>query len=112
MQARTGTALLAITGIFVLGAASASGHSGRPAGSVTGSDLAGDVTTQGLTAAERDAIDIVSIKAIGKEGLGVVVTVTFKGNFTGLIGRGHLKDAAAALVLRGKAEGSWAGVVT
>jgi hypothetical protein len=112
VQARTATALLAFTGVFVLGAVSASGHSGRPAGSVTGSDPAGDVTAQGLTAPERDAIDIVSIKAIGKEGRGVVVTVTFKGNFSALIGKGNLKNAVAALILRGKTEGSSAGVVT
>jgi hypothetical protein len=112
VQARTGTALLVITGIFVLGAVSASGHSGRPAGSVTGSDPAGDVTAPGLTPAERAAIDLVSVRATGREGLGVVVTATFKGNFTGLIGSGHLKDAAAVLVLKGKTAGSSAGVVS
>ncbi len=72
------------------------------AGDVAGKDAGGDVSAKGLTKAERDAIDIVSVRAVGEENLGLLVTVTFKGNFEQLIGRGHLKNGLVALVLRPK----------
>jgi hypothetical protein len=96
---------------LALGAASANSRPDRPTGDVSGRDAAGDVEAAGLTAAEQAAIDVVSVRATGKEGLGVLVTATFRGNFTGLIGRGNLKNAAAVLVLKGKDGGS-AGVVS
>ena len=108
MRARV-VVTLVVAGALALGTVSAGAH---PGGLVTGSDPAGDVTAPGLTPAERDAIDIVSITAIGKEGLGVLVTVTFKGNFAGLIGRGNLKNAAALVVLRGASANASSGVVS
>src|SRR5262245_36950088 len=96
---------------LTLGAASANGRPDRPAGDVSGRDAAGDVQAAGLTAAEQAAIDVVSVRATGKEGLGVLVTATFRGNFTALVGRGNLKSAAAVLVLKGKDGGS-AGIVS
>jgi hypothetical protein len=83
------------------------------AGDVTGSDSSGDVRAPGLTAAERAAIDVVRVEAVGQANLGVVVTATFRGNFEQAVGRGHLKTALAALVLVPKAgAGAPAGVVT
>jgi hypothetical protein len=83
------------------------------AGDVTGADSSGDVKAPGLTAAERAAIDIVRVQAVGQANLGVVVTATFRGNFEQLVGHGHLKTAAAALVLVPKpGAGAPAGVLT
>lgn len=74
---------------------------------------AGDVKATGLTKAERDALDVVSVDVAGQEGIGLFVTVTFKGNFEQAVGRGHLKDAYAALVLvPEKGKGAPAGVIT
>ncbi len=98
--------LLAIVGAAVLSTVAL-------AGDVTGRDSFGDVRTPGLTAAERAAIDVVRVEAVGQSNLGVVVTATFRGNFEQLVGRGHLKTALAALVLVPKTgAGSPAGVVT
>jgi hypothetical protein len=110
VRARVAASLL-VAGALSFGAASASGHPDRRSGDVSGRDAAGDVDAAGLTAAERAAIDIVSVRSTGREGLGVLVTATFRGNFAALFGRGHLKNAAAALVLKGKDGGS-AGVVS
>ena len=104
-------AVLLVAGALGFGAASASGHPNHRSGDVSGRDAAGDVHAAGLTTAEQAAIDIVAVRAIGKEGLGVLVTATFRGNFAALFGHGHLKNAAAALVLKGKDGGS-AGVVS
>jgi hypothetical protein len=83
------------------------------AGDVTGADSSGDVRAPGLTAAERAAIDVVRVQAVGQANLGVVVTATFRGNFEQYVGRGHLKSALAALVLVPKpGSGAPAGVVT
>jgi hypothetical protein len=83
------------------------------AGDVTGADSSGDVKAPGLTAAERAAIDVVRVQAVGQANFGVVVTATFRGNFEGLVGHGHLKTAAAALVLVPKpGAGAPAGVIT
>lgn len=76
------------------------------AGSVSKRD-AGGVSKRiakrfGLTRAERAALDIARIQASGKEGLGVVVEVTFKGNAERRLGRGHLKRAGVAVILRPK----------
>jgi hypothetical protein len=72
---------------------------GALAGDVMRKDPAGDVKTAGLTQAERDALDLVSVRAIGDEDTGVVVVATFRGNVQKLLGLGHLKDAAVALLL-------------
>jgi hypothetical protein len=70
------------------------------AGDVRGSDPAGDVRAPGLTAAERAALDIRSVRVVGAEGLGAFVTVTFAGNIEQLLGTGHLRQAVAGIVLR------------
>ncbi len=111
MRFRTLLALV-VAGTLCVGVVAAASRPDRAKGVVSGPDAAGDVTAQGLTAAEAAAIDIVSVRAAGKEGIGVLVTVTFRGNFAALMGRGNLKDAEVAMILRGKAEGSSAGVVT
>jgi hypothetical protein len=66
-----------------------------------------------LTPAERKALDIVSVRAAGEQPTGLVVTVTFAGNIQQLIGRGHLKDAAVAMILKPKTAGlAAAGLLT
>jgi hypothetical protein len=87
--------------------------SAAAAADVTGPDPAGDVKAKGLTAAERAALDVVSVRVVGEPGLGVFVTATFRGNFEQRVGRGHLKTALAALVLVPKPDaGIPAGLVT
>jgi hypothetical protein len=80
---------------------------------VTG-DPVGDLNGgRGLTKKERQALDIASVHVVGEEGLGLFVTVTFKGNLQQRIGRGHLKDALVALVLQPMpGAGASAGLVT
>jgi hypothetical protein len=93
-----GLALLVVAFVSAVGPAAT-----RPlhdTGVVVGKDAAGDVHAAGLTRVERDAIDIVSVKAVGTADLGVVVTATFRGNFEKAIGRGGLANAAAMLVLQ------------
>jgi hypothetical protein len=102
---------------ILVGVVSAAGPAApRPlhhAGVVIGKDPAGDVSAAGLTSAERDAVDIVSVKAVGMADLGVVVTATFRGNFERAIGHGHLANAAAMLILEPDSSGATsAGVVT
>jgi hypothetical protein len=100
-------AALAVSSLVLLGAQIAG------AGDVTQKDRAGEVSAKGLTKAERDAIDIVSLRVVGQEGLGVFVTATFKGSFEKLFGRGHLKNAVAVMVLHPKpGKGEPAGIVT
>ncbi|MCI0634582.1 MAG: hypothetical protein L0206_11800, partial [Actinobacteria bacterium] len=83
------------------------------AADIAGSDPSGDVKAKGLTAAERAALDVIGVRVVGEPGLGVVVTATFRGNFEQRVGRGHLKNALAALVLVPKpGAGLPAGVVT
>jgi len=53
-----------------------------------------------LTRKERRALDVASVQVTGRNNLGVVIDVRFKGNVERLIGRGHLKRAAIALVLQ------------
>lgn len=71
------------------------------AGTITGRDQ-GTPRAKGLTQKERNALDIVSVKVVGIEPLGVIVTATFKGNVEQVLGRGHLADAIVALILRPK----------
>ena len=71
-------------------------------GGATGSDPSGDIHAKGLTNPERAAMHITSVRVDGADNLGVFVTVTFKGDFQKLMGRGHLAHAAAALILRPK----------
>jgi hypothetical protein len=58
----------------------------------------------GLTKKERRALDIASVRVTGREGFGVFVKARFKGNVERLLGRGHLRRAAIALVLRPKSK--------
>lgn len=92
--------VLALVPALLVGASTAGGQPGRSDGVIVVKDKAGDVkAAKGLTKAERDALDVVSVKAFGQEGSGLFVTVTFKGNFEKLIGKGHLKTAIAGVVL-------------
>jgi hypothetical protein len=59
-----------------------------------------------LSRAERRALDIATTKVTGAEGQGVQVEVTFKGNLERRLGRGHLKRAAIAVILRPKSRRS------
>jgi hypothetical protein len=52
-----------------------------------------------LTAAEKNALRITSVEAVGVRKRGLIVVVTFKGNIERALGRGHLGDAAVALLL-------------
>jgi hypothetical protein len=61
----------------------------------------GSVKSKGLTRAERSALDVQRVRARGAK-IGLFVTVRFKGDFAGRIGRGRLKRALAALVLHPK----------
>jgi hypothetical protein len=81
------------------------------AGTITGPG--GPVRAKGLTAKERNALKIVSVKATGVGGLGVVVTATFNGNIEQALGHGHLKDGIVALILRpNDPKVAFAGVAT
>ncbi len=53
----------------------------------------------GLTTAERRAITIGSVRAIGDRSLGLIVTARFKGNIERYLGQGHLRHGLLALVL-------------
>jgi hypothetical protein len=61
----------------------------------------GGVKAKGLSRAQRAALDIKRVSAVGGS-FGLVVSVRFKGNVQGLLGRGRLGRAAVALVLRPK----------
>lgn len=69
---------------------------------LAGSAPSGTTKTPKLTAAEKKALDIVSVEAVGVRPIGLVVTVTFKGNIERAIGRGNLRDALVALLLTAK----------
>ncbi len=58
------------------------------------------VGAKGLTAAERKALTLVSVKATGVERVGVIVKATFAGNIEQVLGRGHLVNGLVAVVLR------------
>ena len=57
------------------------------------------IKASGLTVAERRAITITSVSAAGDGSLGLVVTVTFRGDVERYLGQGHLKHGLLALVL-------------
>ena len=59
----------------------------------------GIVYRPGLTAAERQAITIASVTAASDPSLGLIVTVTFKGDLGRYLGQGDLKNGLLALVL-------------
>jgi hypothetical protein len=89
--------------VFVLGIGLSLALAGAAsAGTVSKKDPAGDVKASGLTQKERAALDIRSITITGEAGLGVVVTVTFRGNLQAAIGRGHLRTALVGLLLEPK----------
>ena len=75
---------------------------GASAGTIVQPDPSGHVKAKGATAAERKALDIVSVTATGIEPVGVVVTATFAGNVEQLLGRRHLESALVALILQPK----------
>jgi hypothetical protein len=72
------------------------------AGLLLSGAAAGPLSPTALTPTERNALRIVSVRAVGAEGGGLVVTVTFAGNLEKAIGRGHLKTALVAVILRPK----------
>jgi hypothetical protein len=72
------------------------------AGSLLSGASAGRLAPAGLTPAERTSMRIASVRATGAEGAGLVVTVTFRGNLEKTIGRGNLKNALVAVILRPK----------
>lgn len=53
-----------------------------------------------LSPRERRALNVVAVRASGAEGAGLLVTATFQGNIEKAIGRGHLKSALVAVLLR------------
>lgn len=113
MRRRLSLASVAVVAALVLVLGLASGAPARIHGDVSGNDPAGDVNAKGLTKAEASAMDIVAVRVVGADNLGVLVTVTFAGNFEQRMGKGHLVHAAAALVLTPKpGKGSSAGLVT
>ena len=68
------------------------------AGIVTQADYA-ILHRPGPTAAERQAITIMSVTAASDPSLGLIVTVTFKGDIERYLGQGDLKDGLLALIL-------------
>src|SRR5262249_25408900 len=93
---RRGALALAVFAVLLAWAVTAT------AGDVTGTDKAGDVKAPKLTKAERDAMDIVWVNAIGEEGLGMMAIVTFRGNIRKALGRGNLKQGLVAMLLTPK----------
>ena len=69
---------------------------------VTKRDRAGEVKLRGLTAKERSALDLTEIRGASNT-RGVIVTATLRGNLDKVLGRGHLKNAAVALILTPRA---------
>jgi hypothetical protein len=72
------------------------GASARPARNVV---LA---RSPSLTPAEQKALRVASVKVFATDPGGAVISVRFGGNLEQLIGRGHLKNAVVAVVLRPK----------
>jgi glucosylceramidase len=85
-----GLAMVAIGGAVICAPARA--------GIVTQADYA-IVHRPGLTASERQAITITSVLAASDPSLGLIVTVTFKGDIERYLGQGDLKNGLLALVL-------------
>jgi hypothetical protein len=93
-SARVGVVLALLFALGSLGAlAPAVGDAGR------GQDLALNARAAGLTSGERAALQIASVAATGDNQTGLLVTVRFKGDFAHAVGRGHLSDGGAALLL-------------
>jgi O-glycosyl hydrolase len=57
------------------------------------------VDRPGITAAERQAISITSVTASSDPSLGLIVSVTFRGDIERYLGQGNLKNGLLALVL-------------
>lgn len=85
------------------------------AGSITKRDRGGVPSKVakrfGLSGKERRALDVASVQVSGRNNLGVVVDVRFKGNVERLIGRGHLKRAAIALILEPRSRSAKSAVI-
>ncbi len=93
-SARVGVVLALLFALGSLGAlAPAVGDVGRAR------DLARNTHAAGLTSGESAALLIASVAATGDNQTGLLVTVTFKGDFEHAIGRGHLSNGGAALLL-------------
>lgn len=85
-------ALLAVASALIASPASAT--------DVVARDPVGDLErVKGLSKRERRALDIVSMRIVGEEGLGLFVTVTFRGNLERSIGHSRLRKAVVTLVL-------------
>lgn len=55
-----------------------------------------------LSVAEDRAVGLASVRAVGDESLGLVVTVKFRGNIERYLGQGNLTEGLLALLLDGK----------
>ena len=86
--------LLAALGIVFSIAADAAA-----AGVVSRPDARGDVKAPGLTAIERNAIDIVGVDVVSDPDLGLLVTATFRGDFQSRVGHGGLAHAIATVIV-------------
>jgi glucosylceramidase len=72
---------------------------GLASGGVVTKSRRGTIKAAGLTPAERRAIAVKSVTATDDPSLGLIVTVTFKGDVERYLGQGDLNRALAALVL-------------
>jgi hypothetical protein len=72
------------------------------AGLLAGGAPSAPTKTPKLTAAEKAALTVKTASAVGVDGLGLVVTVTFRGNIERAIGRGNLEHALVAMLLTPK----------
>ena len=88
-------------GLVIVGIGGAPICAPARAGIVTQADHA-IVHGPGLTAAERRALTITSLTAALDPSLGLIVTVTFRGDIERYLGRGDLKNGLVALVLERK----------
>jgi glucosylceramidase len=85
LRALAAALVLSIAALAVPAQASASKLSRRP--------------VSALTAAERSAVSVASLSAVGDEPLGLIVTVTFNGNVERYLGQGNLSAGLLALTL-------------
>jgi hypothetical protein len=110
VRVRTAVLLLALAALALLALPSAA-----DAGSITKRDRGG-VSNKvakrfNLIRKERRALDVASVQVSGRNNFGVVVDVRFKGNVERLVGRGHLKRAAIALILEPKSRSAKSSVI-
>src|SRR5438270_1748791 len=91
--------------VFAIVVAAVGWFAGSTMAGVSSKHVAGRVKGHGLTAAERRAIDIVSVSAVGDDPSGLVVIVRFKGDVQDLLGQRDLKHGLVALVLEPRARG-------